>query len=342
MDGPVPGVDVAAFTEWLRSRVPSVQPPLSFDRPAVGRSNLTYLVADAGGRRWVLRRPPLRGVLASAHDMSREFGVQAALAPTAVPVAAMVGLGEDESIIGAPFYVMDYVDGITVETAADAEDLAPPVRTLAAHSMVNTLAALHAVDVDEIGLGELGRREDYVGRQLRRWHRQWEAARTRELAAADEVFEVLSAQVPDPPRVALVHGDYRLDNLRVGTEGEVAAVLDWELCTLGDPLADVGSMLAFWKLPGEEVGPWRQPPAMAGGFPDRDALIELYGRESGLDMGGFDYYLAFALWRYAIILEGVYTRCAMGAYGEPDSEETGRLAAQAEWTAAEARRSLTD
>ncbi len=315
-----PGIDEAGVTAWFQAEVPDARPPLRFERLPGGRSNLTYRVRDAAGGDFVLRRPPLHGVLQSAHDMAREHRIIAALAATEVPVPAALGLCEDPAVTGAPFYVMAYVDGAvpsdeaTVVAAFDEQ-----ARAAAADSLVDVLVALHGVDPDAVGLGTLGRREGYLERQLRRWKRQLEQFRTRELPVLDEVHRRLEAAVPaqvGPARV--VHGDYRLDNVILSPAGRVLAVLDWELCTLGDPLADVGLLLVYWAEPGDTALPLGTAPTRLPGFPPRAALTAAYAARSGRAVDQLDYYMAFGYWKLAVILEGVYARYTAGAYGEGD------------------------
>ena len=312
-----PGVDPVAVTAWFQAQVPGVRPPLRFERIAGGRSNLTYRVDDAAGATFVLRRPPLSGVLPSAHDMVREHRILTALGPTPVPVPVPVALCADPDVTGAPFYVMEHVDGVvprdeaTVEAALDT-----PARAAAASALVDALVALHAVDPDQVGLGRLGRREGYLERQLGRWKRQLEQSRTRGLPTLDEVHRRLAAAVPTqvgPARV--VHGDYRLDNVVLSPAGEVRAVLDWELCTLGDPLADVGLLLVYWTEAGEDAPPLGSAPTALPGFPSRAELAGAYAGRSGRDLGELAFYLAFGYWKLAVILEGVLARHQAGAYG---------------------------
>jgi aminoglycoside phosphotransferase (APT) family kinase protein len=320
-EGP-PGIDVAGVTAWFQAEVPGARPPLRFERLPGGRSNLTYRVRDAAGGDFVLRRPPLHGVLPSAHDMAREHRIIAALDGTEVPVPAALGLCEDPATSGAPFYVMAFVDGTvprdeaTVEAAFDR-----PARAAAADSLVDALVALHRVDPDAVGLGQLGRREGYLERQLRRWQRQLEQSRTRELPLLDEVHRRLAASIPPqvgPARV--VHGDYRLDNVVLSPAGRVLAVLDWELCTLGDPLADLGLLLVYWTEAGDAALPLGTAPTRLPGFPPRAALTAGYAAGSGRAVDQLDYYVAFGYWKLAVILEGVYARYAAGAYGEGDDD----------------------
>jgi aminoglycoside phosphotransferase (APT) family kinase protein len=315
-----PGIDEAGVTAWFRAEVPDARPPLRFERLPGGRSNLTYRVRDAAGGDYVLRRPPLHGVLPSAHDMAREHRIIAALAATEVPVPAALGLCEDPAVSGASFYVMAYVDGtVPRDEATVAATFDEQARAAAADSLVDALVALHGVDPDAVGLGQLGRREGYLERQLRRWKRQLEQSRTRELPVLDEVHRRLEASVPaqvGPARV--VHGDYRLDNVILSPAGRVLAVLDWELCTLGDPLADVGLLLVYWAEPGDADLPLGTAPTRLPGFPPRAALTAAYAARAGRAVDQLDYYVAFGYWKLAVILEGVYARYTAGAYGEGD------------------------
>jgi aminoglycoside phosphotransferase (APT) family kinase protein len=298
--------------------VPTAVPPLTYERIAGGHSNLTYRVADAAGHEWALRRPPLGKTLSSAHDMAREHRVVSALGTTAVPVAPVVGLCEDDAVNGAPFYVMDFVRGPVLRGVSEAEASFPDEGDRRAIGMrvADTLAAIHAVDPDAVGLGDLGRKEDYVARQLRRWYGQWEKSKTRELAAIDRVHDRLAARIPAQEGASVVHGDYRLDNMILTDSGEVAAVVDWELCTLGDPLADVGTLMAYWPEREDPVG-LGQPANLAPGFPTREEIAARYAEASGRDLSELDFFVALGYWKLAIILEGVYSRMVAGGYGKP-------------------------
>ncbi len=311
------GLQRDGLEAWFAAHASEVAPPLSFERLAGGLSNLTYRVEDAAGRRWALRRPPLGKRLGSAHDMGREHRVVAALGPSEVPVAPLVGLCEDEAVIGAPFYVMGFVEGPILRGTADAEVFPSHAdRRAIGMRVADTLATIHAVDPDAAGLGELGRKEDYVARQLRRWQGQWEKSKTRELPAVDRLHDRLAARIPPQGPATIVHGDYRLDNMILTPGGEVAAVVDWELCTLGDPLADVGTLMAYWPERGEQQLRLGEPANLAPGFPDREELAARYAERSGRDLSNLGYYLALGYWKLAIILEGVYSRSLGGGYGE--------------------------
>jgi aminoglycoside phosphotransferase (APT) family kinase protein len=313
------GIDRAGVEAWFSARVPGIELPLEFERIAGGHSNLTYRVSDPTGRRWALRRPPLGKRLGSAHDMAREHKVVSALGATEVPVAPVVGLCEEEDVNGAPFYVMGFVEGPILRGVAEAAIFPDEAdRRAIGERVADTLVAIHAVDPDAAGLGDLGRKEDYVARQLRRWQGQWEKSKTRELPAIDRVHDRLAARIPDQGPATIVHGDYRLDNMILTPGGEVAAVVDWELCTLGDPLADVGMLMAYWPARGEETISLGEPANLAPGFPTREEIAARYAERSGRDLSNLDFYVALGYWKLAIILEGVYARYAAGGYGKVD------------------------
>jgi aminoglycoside phosphotransferase (APT) family kinase protein len=315
------GIDAGGVEAWFRANVPGVQPPLSYRRISGGRSNLTFEVTDGSGRRWALRRPPLGKRLGSAHDMAREHKVITALAGTDVPVAPVVGLCEDESVNGAPFYVMEWVEGPVLREVGDAGRFSEEERKRIGERVVDTLVAIHAVDPDAVGLGDLGRKQDYVARQLKRWQGQWEKSRTREQPLVGEVHERLAGRIPEQGPATIVHGDYRLDNMILTGSGEVAAVVDWELCTLGDPLADMGLLLVYWSEPGDELMPLFTPATVAPGFIDRDRVRERYAERSGRDLSEIDFYVALGYWKLAIILEGVFARFSAGQYGRDQPDE---------------------
>ncbi|HEX4218349.1 MAG TPA: phosphotransferase family protein [Acidimicrobiales bacterium] len=313
----VEGIDVPAVSGWLTATVDGVQAPFTFDLIAGGRSNLTYRVTDSAGRSLALRRPPVSHVLPTAHDMKREHTVISALGATDVPVPATFGLCTDASVNGAPFYVMDFVEGLILRDEAAAAELDEATRRRAGESLVDTLAALHDVDVTAVGLDQFGRHDGYIGRQLKRWHGQFTQSAvngTPGPAIIDRVHDLLAAQVPEQQGVGIVHGDYRLDNTVIGGDGTVRAVLDWEICTLGDPLADLGLLLVYWTEPGDTeasligVGPTRLP-----GFASRSELQARYASLSDRDLSAVPYYKAFGFWKLACILQGVYARYAGGA-----------------------------
>ncbi len=329
MMGAVPGVDVANVTDWLVGNVPGAVAPFSFAMITGGHSNLTIEVTGADGERYVLRRPPLGHVLASAHDMGREHRVISGLQGSAVPVPPVVGFCADPDVNGAPFYVMRFVDGAVLRDRTEAEaTLDEAGRALAGESLVDTLAAIHAVDLDATGLTDLGRHEGYVERQLKRWYGQWNQARTRELPAIDRVHDGLLGRIPEQGPATLVHGDYRLDNCMVDRSGTVIAVLDWEICTLGDPMGDLGLLQVYWTGPTDDASAWAGAATTAAGFWDRRQLAERYAEVSGRSIDDLDFYVAFAYWKLACILEGVYSRYLGGALGQRDAAELEPFKAQ--------------
>ena len=312
------GLDADRVSEWLSRHVDGAVAPFDYRLIAGGRSNLTFLVTDAVGERFVLRRPPLGHVLATAHDMGREHRIISAVGRTGVPVPRTLAMCDDVEVNGAPFYVMSYVDGVVLDNADKAAQLVPELRYPAAHHLIDVLAELHAVDVDEIGLGDLARRDGYIERQLRRWKTQWENSKTRELSAIEEVERRLSKSIPVQQGVVIAHGDYRFGNcLTDVNRGRIAAVLDWELCTLGDPLADVGYLGVYWS-DGTSGALRANDPTPAGGFPTYSDLVDRYARVTGRDTSRIDYYVAFSCWRLAVISEGVYARYLHGAMGEQE------------------------
>jgi aminoglycoside phosphotransferase (APT) family kinase protein len=315
------GIDREGVERWFAEHAGEVSLPLEFERIAGGRSNLTYAVRDSAGRAWALRRPPLGKRLASAHDMSREHRAISALQDTDVPVPPIVGLCDDEAINGAPFYVMGFVEGPILRSKAEGEIFDEAQRHAIGERVVDTLAAIHAVDPDAVGLGELGKKQDYVARQLHRWHGQWEKSKTRELELIDDVHRRLVARIPDQGPATIVHGDYRLDNMILTPGGAVAAVVDWELCTLGDPLADVGMLMVYWAQEDDEFAALVDAATQLPGFPDREQLKERYAARSGRDLSELDFYVALAYWKLAIILEGVFARYAAGQYGKDSDPE---------------------
>ena len=319
------GLDPERVGRWLADHLPGVVPPLSFRLIAGGHSNLTYAVTDAAGTRWALRRPPLGGVLATAHDMGREWQFLRALHPTPVPMPRPVARCEDPDVLGADFYVMEFVDGVVLGDAAAGAAVPAAVRPVVAESTVDTMVALHAQDVDAIGLAGLRRPGSFVERQLRRWHRQVHASAVPDLSVVDAAHEALAAAVP-AGREAVVHGDFRPGNLLYDRDGRVQAVLDWELASIGDPMVDLGWLLATWTEDGDPVPPATDGPTTAGGFPGRAALLERYAAATGIDPAGIDYYVAFARWRAACIAAGVHTRYAAGVMGEQQHDADAALA----------------
>lgn len=329
------GLDTAAVSSWFSTHIPDVRLPLSASFISGGHSNLTFMVTEAEDatagppRRWVLRRPPLGQVLATAHDMGREYRIISALAASPVPVPHAIGLSPDDSINGAPFYVMDFVDGHVIRTADEARQLGEAARKQAGESMIDVLGAIHAVDVDAVGLGDLAKKQDYIARQLKRWYSQFSATDEQvpgglSLPSIHEAHDALSGAIPPQTEAGLVHGDYRLDNCMVGDDGNIRAVLDWEICTLGDPRADVGLLWVYWTDPGETAVLPQASPTSLPGFPTRFQLMERYESTTGRDLSDLPFFVAFGYWKLACIIAGVFARYAGGAMGDvPESTVAG-------------------
>ncbi|AXI76751.1 phosphotransferase family protein [Peterkaempfera bronchialis] len=308
-----PGLDLDRLHAQLAHARPGLAAgPLSARLIAGGKSNLTYTVTD-GTSRWVLRRPPLGHVLATAHDMAREYRVISALADTAVPVPATYLLCEDPDVLGAPFYLMEEVHGTVYRTAEQTAGLgADRARTISAR-LVDVLAELHAVDPAEVGLADFGRPDGFMARQVERWRRQFEASRSREIKGMDELYGRLRGSVPEAQRVAVVHGDYRLDNAILDPDDRVTAVLDWEMATLGDPLADLGLMRVYWEISRDlPQNPVSSAVSADAGFPAMAELVARYAERSGLDTSPLPWYTAFARYKLAIIAEGIHYRYTQG------------------------------
>jgi aminoglycoside phosphotransferase (APT) family kinase protein len=314
----VEGIDIPSVSVWLEDNIPDARGPFTFELIAGGRSNLTYRVQGAGGWDAVLRRPPTSHVLPTAHDMGREYRIIAALGPAGLPVAPALGFCPDPAVTGQPFYIMGYVDGHVLRDVEAAKQFSEDQRRRAGEALVDVLADIHAVDVDAVGLGDLGRKEGYIARQLKRWYSQYQQS-AQEVGATvplvDEVHELLAGRVPEQGPAAIVHGDYRLDNALLGADGSVKAVLDWEICTLGDPLADVGLLMVYWAEPGDEHAALLVAPTSLPGFPSRAEVRQRYAARSGRDVSDLDFYVAFGYWKLACIIEGVYARYAGGAMG---------------------------
>lgn len=331
------GIDEERVVPWLEANVDGLRPPVELLLIAGGHSNLTFKVTDANGRDYVLRRPPLGQVLATAHDMGREHRIISALGPTPVPVPPALAYCDDTAVNGAPFYVMGFVDGHIIRDSATAEKvLTAEQRRTAGESLVDVLADIHAVDPDAVGLGDLGRKDGYIERQLKRWYKQFQASQTRDVPQVDTVHDKLLAAIPEQGPATIVHGDYRLDNCMVDDTGRVNAVLDWEICTLGDPMADVGLLMVYWTDPEDRGAALLSASTLAEGFPRKRDLLQRYAERSGRDVAAVDYYTAFGYWKLACIIEGVYARYKGGAMGSDASgfegfgEQVIRLASAAE------------
>lgn len=309
-------------SRWLEDNIDGLVGPYSFDMIAGGRSNITYRVTDATGNTVVLRRPPTGHVLATAHDMAREHRIISAVGTTDVPVPRTLGVCNDVGVNDAPFYVMGYVDGVVLDGQAKAAGLSPATRRKLSEDLIDVMVRLHAVDVDAVGLGDLAKRDAYIERQIKRWSTQWANSKQRELPEIDEVERLLRAGVPQQRGTVIAHGDYRFGNCLADVEnGRIAAVLDWELCTLGDPMADIGYLGVYWSDPGSPARRENDPSGLEG-FPTYREMVDMYESKSGRDCSNIGYYVAFSSWRLAVISEGVYARYVHGAMGKQDFDPT--------------------
>jgi aminoglycoside phosphotransferase (APT) family kinase protein len=308
------GVDLERLRPWFTEHVAALgdADPLDATLIAGGRSNLTYRLA-AGDRSWVLRRPPLGHVLESAHDMGREFRVLSALADTEVAVPRVFAHCADADVLGAPFYVMEHVHGV-VMGISELQQLDATDAARCSNALVDVLVALHAVDYEAHGLGDFGRPDGFVARNVARWYKQWDANATRPLPAIDELGRRLPGAVPESGPPSVVHGDYRIDNtmLAVDDPGRIVAVLDWEMSTIGDPLTDLGLFVVYWGDLWNSVAMGMPNLASVPGFGSSNDMVRRYAEQSGRSVDGLDFYVVFALFKVAIILEGIHKRFLLG------------------------------
>ena len=319
MSNSVVGINADSVSSWLENSLEATG-PFTFELIAGGRSNLTYRVSDSSGRHFALRRPPVSHVLPTAHDMVREFTIISALHPHGIPVATPLGLCTNEEVNERPFYVMEFVEGAILRDRAQAErEFDETLRPAIGESLALNLAQLHDVDVEYAGLGSLARHDGYIERQLRRWRGQYEQMAVEGVnhgGIVESVGDALAARIPTQQKVAVVHGDYRLDNTVLDSDGSVKAILDWEICTLGDPMADVGLLLVYWNEPNDGVGALMGASATtAPGMLSRASILEAYAKNSSLDVSHVGYYQAFGYWKLACILQGVFARYSAGAAG---------------------------
>jgi aminoglycoside phosphotransferase (APT) family kinase protein len=327
------GIDVGAVQRFFEHEVPDCTGPVSLGLLHGGRSNLTYVVTD-GTRRWVLRRPPLGPLTPTAHDVGREYRVMAALGPTAVPVPRTVVSCTDTAVLGVPFTVVSHVDGDVLRDGTDAVALSAEDARRCAGALVDTLAELHALAPAEAGLDDFGRPNGFAARQVERWRGQWDRVATRELADVDELYRRLAKAVPPRDEAAIVHGDYRWDNviLAPGDPGRIAAIVDWEMAALGDPRTDLGLLLTYWDPVVAPVLGVAHVPTANPGFPAAGDLAERYARRSGRDLAELGFYQALACFKLAIIAEGIHARHRAGqtvgdGFGTVGSAVPGLLAA---------------
>jgi aminoglycoside phosphotransferase (APT) family kinase protein len=310
----VPGLDLEAFRRWYDGQRPG---ELGADLRARvipgGRSNLTYEVTD-GAAWWIVRRPPLGHVQATAHDMGREYTAMSALAETGVPVPRTFAYCADPDVLGEPFYVMERVAGVAIRTAKELDARGAERTAAIARRLVEVLAALHAVDPGSVGLGEFGRPHGFLERQVRRWGQQLEGSKTQDRPAADDLHRRLSESIPadDPSVLGIVHGDYRLDNCLVGADDEIHAVVDWEMATLGDTRTDLALMLVYDQLSASAGGDIVSDVAKAHGYPSNEQQLAAYAAASGREPGDMGWHLALAYFKLAVILEGIHFRFLHG------------------------------
>ena len=307
----LPGLDLKRLEAWLSTALPDAGTALSAELIAGGKSNLTYALSD-GEREWVLRRPPLGHVLATAHDMGREFRVMSALRGTAVPVPRTDAFCEDPGVLGAPFYLMERCAGTPYRDATELDALGPDRTRTISTELVDTLAALHRIDPAEIGLADFGRPDGFLDRQVVRWKKQLDASHTRDLPAADELHRLLADAVPAASATGIVHGDYRLDNVLIDAHDRTTAVLDWEMATLGDPLTDLALMLTYHRLGAAGLGAVVATASAAPGFLADEEAIASYSTGSDRDLSRFGWYLGLAAFKLAAILEGIHYRHLAG------------------------------
>jgi aminoglycoside phosphotransferase (APT) family kinase protein len=308
----LPGVDLPSLTTWLDEYRPGLRRgSLSGEVIAGGKSNLTYRITD-GSATWALRRPPLAHVLPTAHDMVREFRVISALAETAVAVAPAIALCEDKDVLGAPFYLMGFVDGVVLDKPKLLREIDPADATRSCELLMDTLVDLHEVDPAAVGLADFGRPEGFLARQVRRWHQQWQASETRPLSELAATVERLTATLPEQSAPAIVHGDYRLTNVMyTPTIDRIAAVVDWEMATLGDPLTDVGLLVVYQDLAqqGDTIMPRMLPER---GFLTAEQMVARYAERSPRDLAHLNWYVGFGYFKLAVVAEGIHHRYLAG------------------------------
>ena len=290
-----------------------------YEQFKVGRSNITFKIFDDKNS-YVLRRPPYGNKLESAHNMSREYRIIDELSKNNLKVPNPIFLYTEKDISDDDFYIMEYIEGKTISDNIEAELLSTDEKITISNSFIETIADIHNFDVVSSKLEDLGKHQGYVERQLNRWTKQFEAQKVREIDDLDYATELLFENIPKQQKISIVHGDYRLDNVRVNN-GSVAAVVDWELCTIGDPLADIGTIIASWSNSNEKDSPFIYSPTLSDGFLSRSKLLEIYSNSSDLDLRNIEFYVRLSHWKHAMIMEGVYVRYSRGSYGNINEKE---------------------
>jgi len=310
------------FTEKLKKYISSVvdiSEDFEFEQFQVGRSNITFKIFDDSNA-FVLRRPPFGLKLESAHNMAREYKIIKVLNENGLRVPKPLYLYNKKELSQDDFYIMEFIDGETIANNDVADNYKATEKNKITESFIKALSEIHNFDVISSELNDLGKHENYVERQINRWNKQFQSQKVREINELDSATKLLLNNIPSQQTVGIVHGDYRLDNVRV-RDNQVVAVLDWELCTLGDPLADMGTVIASWNTKKEKDSPFIYSPTLSGGFPTREDVIELYLKNSDLDLNDIEFYTRLSFWKHAMIMEGVYIRYSMGAYGKTNENE---------------------
>ncbi|PXA76999.1 phosphotransferase family protein [Auritidibacter sp. NML100628] len=330
----LPGLSLAAVRTYLDDHHPGLVDPegqLSADLITGGKSNITYRITD-GRSTWALRRPPIGHVLATAHDMSREYRVISALTPTSFPVPNAVTLCEDTEVLGAPFYLMDFIEGTTYRYARQLEPIGAERTRKISERILDTLVDLHAIDPAEVGLQDFGKPANYLQRQVSRWKKQLDASLSRDIPEFEQLHRRLESQIPEHSEVSIVHGDFRLDNTLIGATGtdqqdEVLAVLDWEMATLGDPLADLALTVVYNALAtrGGRAAESVSDVALAPGFISQDELLQRYAERSQRDLDQIDFYLGLGAFKLAVIMEGIHYRYLQGKTVGEGFDKVGEL-----------------
>ena len=310
------------FSEKLKKYISSVvdiSEDFNFEQFKVGRSNITFKIFDDTNS-FVLRRPPFGLKLESAHNMGREYKILKVLSENGLKVPKPMYLYNKKELSVDDFYIMEFIEGETIANNQIADEFNEIQKNTITESFIKALSEIHNFDVISSELNDLGKHEDYVERQINRWNKQFQSQKVREIKELESATKLLLDNIPSQQTVGIVHGDYRLDNVRV-KDNQVAAVLDWELCTLGDPLADMGTVVASWNTKQEKDSPFIYSPTLSGGFPTRKDVIELYLNNSDLDLSDIEFYARLSFWKHAMIMEGVYIRYSMGSYGKTNENE---------------------